>query len=989
MDLSNIPTDQLMGMLSQGSGPSSPANSNAYTRAINSNESNGAPDSATGIVNPASGARGNMQITANGAGSSHPGYGVKPSNGTPEDDARAGRDYFNALHSKYGDPTTAAIAYDWGPGNTDRWLANGGDISKVPTETLKYAMKFNANPEVQAARAQGGAAPAQSSSSSWDDFQKQYPGPQNSGSDANPLVAFGAGVGRGVQKTVLGAQSLVGRGASALGADNVGTWLQQNAAQGDTQGEKDFQNNGGGTLSGKAGEIVGETAPLIAVPAEIGPMALASGVQNAGNASLANKDIAPAFVEGAGLGAAGAAAGNALAAGVNAAKPALTKVFAAAKGGEDAATRNIANQIGSQDLPDVINNLRQNSNEIIPGSLPTSAEAANNAAVTRMQRAARNTEAGQAEFPTRDANNNSARMDAGQNAVGPNANNSQMMGPGLDEQAQAFTQAQAQRVARGQTEVQPINDAQAAVMQTPAYRQAINSARADAQNQGITAFADQSSALNRGLADQIEGVAGTPESLEALRTARRNQGNADYEGVAGPVNAGTQAFADLEARPGFRQAYREAAGIEDNIHGSNAPDPIRTEPGQRSLQVQPDGSLGWVEGPAQRFADASILQGARSKLSDMANNAAMTGKGSAATGYRETLQALDNFLSNPAHVGDDVASSFTRARSNYAANSVPIDQQAFLQSKLTPAVNNLTGEVNPTTLNSTINAIQRDQLKPGLRPADRITDQQVQQLQNIGQQAQAAPGNLTGLNSQGQELLRQSLENGAQKSDAAAAARDAFNQHLAAQSPAYAEHLAAQSGQGADIASRQALADALEKLSQSANNATGQPQLTLQGAKSLARNQALSGVQREYAQNLLADLQRASTVNAALGAAGSQTSANEALKGGKGLLGWLTRGSSADLPTLGAIAGEGAGGIGAIASATLGGLAKKALGDASAKTEKAAIDLLLNPKKLADALEKYQNQPQAKQLFIDTLKKKAAGTKAGAVAVQTFNAMTQ
>lgn len=835
--------------------------------------------------------------------------------------------------------------------------------------------------------AQGGSS---TTSSSFDDFQKQFPGPADgSGDDTNPLVAFGAGLGRGVQKTVLGAQSLVGKGASAIGADNVGNWLQQNAQQGDTTGQQEFQNNGGNSFSGKAGEIIGETAPMLAVPAEIGPMAIASGVQNAGNASLANQPIAPAFVEGAGMGAAGAAAGNALAAGVNAAKPAFTKLGNALKGGEAQATSNIANEIGSGNLDDVISNLRQNSNEIIPGSLPTAGETANNAAVVRLQRAAQNTPAGQEAFPARAAANNDARLQAGQDAVGPSANNSNMMGPGLEDQAQAFTRTQAQRVQQGLTELPPTSQAQADLMQTPAYQTAIRAARNDAQNAGESAFADQSAALNRNLADQVEGIAGTPESLEAARTARRAQGNQDYAGVAGPVNAGTQAFADLEARPGFRQALREASGIEDNIHGSNAPDPITVQPGQRSLQVQPDGTLGWVEGPAQRFADASVLQGARSRLSDMANAAAIAGKGSAANGYRETLNALDNFLGSADNVGSDIADSFNRARSNYAANSVPIDQQAFLQQKLAPAVNNLTGEVNPGTLNSTINAIQRDQLKPGLRPADRITDDQVSALQNLGQQAAAAPGNVAGLSSQGQEFLRQALENGASKSDAAATARDAFNQHLAAQSPAYAEMLAAQSGQGADIASRQALSDALEKLSQSANNASGAPQLTLNGAKGLARNAALSGVQQGYAQNLLADLQRASTANAPLGAAGSQTSANEALKGGSGLLGWLSRGTSSDLPTLGAIAGEGLHGIGAIPAAFAGGLVKKALSDAAGKTEKASIDLLLNPKKLADALEKYKNQPQAKQIFIDTLKKNAAGSKAGALAVQSFNAGLQ
>lgn len=111
--------------------------------AIHQNESSGAPDTATGIVNPASGARGSMQVLPTTA--SQPGLGVKPSNGTPTDDARTGRDYMTALTQRYGDAETAAIAYNWGPGNTDKWIANGRNLSQLPLETLKYLRNFKQN----------------------------------------------------------------------------------------------------------------------------------------------------------------------------------------------------------------------------------------------------------------------------------------------------------------------------------------------------------------------------------------------------------------------------------------------------------------------------------------------------------------------------------------------------------------------------------------------------------------------------------------------------------------------------------------------------------------------------------------------------------------------------------------------------------------------------------------------------------------------------
>lgn len=816
-------------------------------------------------------------------------------------------------------------------------------------------------------------------------FEAQYGVGQNGNNpaggnpDPNAFVALGAGLGRGLQSAALGAQALVGKGAQALGADSVGNWLVNDAQAGNAAGGQQFANAAGDSLSGKVGQVIGSSVPAVFAGPEVLPQALMGAAYGGGNAALNNESIGRGAVEGAGMGAAGAALGQAVGAGVQAAKPLLTGAINRVTGGQDAAVSSIAKQLGDQ-LNPTIDALNANSNEIIPGSLPTAAEAGNSPALVKLQRQLQNTSAGQEAFPARAAANNDARVAAGQNAVGPSANNSQLMGPGLEQETDAFTQAQAQRIAQGQTELPPISQAQADLMQTPAYARAINQARNDAQSAGNSAFTDQASAVNADLANQIDQVAGTPQTLEAAQAARRAQGAVDYAGVTGPVSADTPAFADLQARPGFNTALRRASGIEDNMNGSAAADPLTTQPGTRTFEVQPDGTLGFTEGPPQRFADAGVLQGARSQLSGMAQAAGQAGDAAAAKGYRDTLSALDNFLGSEEHVGPDIANSFNTARANYAANSVPIDQQQFLQSKLTPAVNNLTGEVNPTTLNSTINAVQRGQLKPGLRPEDRITLQQTATLQNIGQQAQAAPTNMVGLNGQGQEALRQALAARAAKSVPEAAVSDAFNQHLAANSPAYAQAQNVANGYGADLASRQSLAEALAKLGTAAHNATGEPQINFSSAKS-ALNQAgpLRGVQQEYASNLLADLQRATAANAPLGAAGSQTAAN--LNLGGGLFGDLI-GHKINNATIGTALATGH-----IGGAAIGAIAQKILGNAGVKTEQAAINLLLNPKQLAAALEKFQNQPNAAQVFFDALKNKAAqGGRAGIAAVQAYEA---
>jgi hypothetical protein len=127
------------------------------TQAVHHNESNGASDSAR-IVNPASGAEGSMQVMP--ATQKDPGFGVRPSDGSPEDTARAGRDYYAALHMKYKDPITAAVAYNWGPGHADKWIANGAKLEDLPDETLKYVSQMHQQQGQQANPAAPTVSPA-------------------------------------------------------------------------------------------------------------------------------------------------------------------------------------------------------------------------------------------------------------------------------------------------------------------------------------------------------------------------------------------------------------------------------------------------------------------------------------------------------------------------------------------------------------------------------------------------------------------------------------------------------------------------------------------------------------------------------------------------------------------------------------------------------------------------------------------------------------
>jgi soluble lytic murein transglycosylase-like protein len=84
------------------------------------------------------GAQGLMQIMPNTA--KQPGFGVKPLKDAfdPQENVRFGTEYLSAMQNRYGNTRDALIAYNWGVGNTDKWLKAGANIDKLPKETRNY-----------------------------------------------------------------------------------------------------------------------------------------------------------------------------------------------------------------------------------------------------------------------------------------------------------------------------------------------------------------------------------------------------------------------------------------------------------------------------------------------------------------------------------------------------------------------------------------------------------------------------------------------------------------------------------------------------------------------------------------------------------------------------------------------------------------------------------------------------------------------------------
>lgn len=97
-------------------------------------ESRGNPNA----VSP-KGARGLMQVMP--ATARNPGFGIRPSDGSPADDVRVGREYRAEMQRRYGgDLSKMWAAYNWGPGNVDAAIEKHGDnwLQAAPAETRAY-----------------------------------------------------------------------------------------------------------------------------------------------------------------------------------------------------------------------------------------------------------------------------------------------------------------------------------------------------------------------------------------------------------------------------------------------------------------------------------------------------------------------------------------------------------------------------------------------------------------------------------------------------------------------------------------------------------------------------------------------------------------------------------------------------------------------------------------------------------------------------------
>lgn len=361
------------------------------------------------------------------------------------------------------------------------------------------------------------------------------------------LKSIGAGLGAGVGRTALGAQYYLGKGADAIGLDQIGRWLVDDATQGRAKLAAELQPyKDANPISAGGGQIVGEIAatlpvggviakPVAAlagrVPA-LAPLADAiasSGMragQAAGNAALATRIAGGAAAGGAsaalvnpGEGTAGAVVGGALPVVGKVAGYAGNAVGAAArpflKSGQERIAGGALRRFAAD--PEAAARSLAGAREIIPGSAPTTAMASGDDGLAGLYRTLQNTPEFAAEASQRARAANAART-ASLEAVAAT--------PGKLEAAKAARDAV----------TDPMREAVLAAagkLDAGAVAGKIERMLADPNNAGATTRAGLSRALN-----QIREIAGDTGLIDAraLYEIRKDIGlamNGKLQGEAG------------------------------------------------------------------------------------------------------------------------------------------------------------------------------------------------------------------------------------------------------------------------------------------------------------------------------------------------------------------------------------------------------------------------------------------------------------------------
>ena len=633
--------------------------------------------------------------------------------------------------------------------------------------------------------------------------------PAQSGSTIGDIALKGVG---GIASGLLGIASAGGR---LVGANDFAD--QANAAR--HQVEQQTAQESNNSLPGKVAGFVGEATPYVAAGGASLPTAVAGGaVAGAVPAIADNKsgaEIARDTVVGGAAGAAGFGVGKAVGAGLSALaeNPTIAKGIARLQGmfgktpsaatqvsaAGNATDANVAADIAraSGNTPDQLaTKLETAPAPKTPGYTPTAAELANDANVTTVQKAATN--ANPSEFANASANNDEAIARELAQQGTPNNPGTPANPQAAEQAAEAAAQRSDALAAQGQAEVQPLAPDVASKLQTPQFEAPVKLAQRMARDEGSTVFDDLQKAKQADAADTLEQIIGTPEQLDALKTARGAQAADDFLATHVGIPVDSPEMAALLQKPAIKKAISQAETTAAN-QGEGS---IFT-----TAQNRANANVGGAKAAPQKYVSGRGLVNAKAALDDQISAAARAGENSQV----RTLQGVKNDLLT---VMDNAIPDYAKARANFAQASGPIDAMEAVQQRLYSVVDPVTKEVDPGKLVAAINSIKGEQLKPGLRPADKVPSDTLDALTELARHLQNK-NDLTGLAPEGQEYIRRALAS----SEKHAAAQSEFQKVLDAQSPSYKELHGAHAQNVASIESQRTSQTALAQAQEAIQNA--------------------------------------------------------------------------------------------------------------------------------------------------------------------------
>jgi hypothetical protein len=217
------------------------------------------------------------------------------------------------------------------------------------------------------------------------------------------LASLGAGLGHGFGSTMLGLQQLAGRGMTALGSDHVGPWLTQDAEHGLANIDQQYaQYSDAHPIVAGTGNVGGQiagTLPTMAIGPEYAGLSLAGKVglgaaQGAAGAAMMpvnqpGNDYWTQKGEQVGLGGLMGAATPAVMAGAQAAGQGLWNAIRPVVQPMRYVGEGLANAMDPAEAAAAAQNIR-GAQQFVPGSIPTTAQAAQTPVMVQTEKAAAN-----------------------------------------------------------------------------------------------------------------------------------------------------------------------------------------------------------------------------------------------------------------------------------------------------------------------------------------------------------------------------------------------------------------------------------------------------------------------------------------------------------------------------------------------------------------------------------------------------------------------